>query len=126
MDRFALGVDRDDAGGVRALTHGPARYLRDATTLRADAAPPAGADLVTGTYRGWNPWAPGFRVFLRAGKLVIAWPSHEAALTPLEDEDGFRVGDERSADRVRFETMVGGVAQHAIYNAVLYVRSFMD
>lgn len=125
MDRFALGVERDASGAVRALTHGPQRYLADGTPPEPDATPPSGAHLVVGTYRSWNPWAPGFRVFLRAGRLMVAWPGHEAYLTPLDDDE-FRAGDERSPDRVRFDTVVDGGAQHAYYNAVLYVRSFLD
>ena len=31
MDRFALGVERDASGAVRAPTHGPQRYLADGT-----------------------------------------------------------------------------------------------
>jgi CubicO group peptidase (beta-lactamase class C family) len=125
MDRFALGVERDASGAVRALTHGPVVYAPEGTRADPDATPPAGAHLLTGTYRSWNPWAPGFRVFLRAGRLMVAWPSHEAYLSPLDGEE-FRVGDERSADRLRFDTVVGVGAQHAYYNAVLYVRSFLD
>ena len=124
-DRFALGVERDADGRVLALTHGPDRYLADGVATRADAAPPSDVDQVVGTYRSWNPWARGFRVFVRAGRLWVAWPSHEAPLTPLDD-GGFRVGGEREADRVHFDTVVDGVAQHAVYNAVRYVRSFMD
>jgi D-alanyl-D-alanine carboxypeptidase len=125
MDRFAMGVERDGSGTVRALTHGPTRYAAEGATVGPDATAPPGANVLTGTYRSWNPWAPGFRVFLRAGRLMVAWPSHEAYLHPLDDEE-FRVGDERSADRLRFDTVLGVGAQHAYYNAVLYVRSFLD
>jgi D-alanyl-D-alanine carboxypeptidase len=125
MDRFALGVERDGSGTVRALTHGPTRYGADGPPLEPDATSASGAALLTGTYRSWNPWAPGFRVFLRAGRLMVAWPSHEAYLHPLDDGE-FRVGDERSADRLLFETVLGPGTQHAYYNAVLYVRSFLD
>jgi D-alanyl-D-alanine carboxypeptidase len=125
MDRFPLGVERGEGGSVIALTHGPTRYLAAGTPAEAEETPPSGSDLLVGTYRGWNPWAPGFRVFVRAGRLRLAWPDHEAALTQLDDDE-WRVGDERSPDRVRFETIVGGAAQHAIYNTVLYNRSFLD
>ena len=66
-----------------------------------------------------------FRVFVRGGRLMVAWPSHEANVHSLDGEE-FRVGGERSADRLRFDTVVGVGAQHAYYNAVLYVRSFLD
>ena len=125
MDRFALVVERDREGEVRALTHGPSRYLAAGLTSEPEGDPPTGADLLTGTYRIWNPWAPGFRVFLRGGRLWLAWPTDEEPLTSLDDDE-WRVGNERSPDRVRFDTVVGGGAQHAIYNGVPYARSFLD
>lgn len=125
MDRFALGVERDTTGSVVALTHGPARYLRSGAPSQPDVTPPADAEILCGTYRIWNPWAPGFRVFARSGRLWLAWPSSEAPLTPLDDGE-WRVGDDPGFDRVRFDTIVGGAAQHAVYNAVPYTRSFVD
>ena len=46
-------------------------------------------------------------------------------LTPLADGT-WHVGDGWSPDRLRFDTVVTGVAQHAVYNAVRYSRSFLD
>jgi D-alanyl-D-alanine carboxypeptidase len=124
MDRFPLGVERGEDGSVVALTHGPTRYLAAGVSAEPVATSPSGAHLV-GTYRGWNPWSPGFRVFVRAGRLWLAWPGNEAELTELDDDE-WRVGDGWSPDRVRFETFVDGAAQHAVYNAVLFHRSFLD
>lgn len=125
MDLFALGAEQDAGWKVTAVTHGPTRYVRVGATADQDAAPPPGAHRMTGTYRTWNPWSPGFRVFLRGGRLMLAWPDSEMPVTPLHDGE-WRVGDEWSPDRVRFDTMVDGVTQHAIYNAALYSRSFLD
>ena len=125
MDRFALVVERGDDGSVSAITHGPTRYWAAGVVPAPAGAPPSDAGLLTGTYRIWNPWAPGFRVFLRGDRLWIAWPTGEEPLTPLDDEE-WRVGDERKPDRVRFDTVVGGSAQRAVYNGVPYVRSFVD
>jgi D-alanyl-D-alanine carboxypeptidase len=125
MDRFPLGVERGEDGSVIALTHGPTRYLAAGVPAEPPETAPADTHLLVGTYRGWNPWSPGFRVFVRAGRPWLAWPGNEATLTPLDDDE-WRVGDEWSPDRVRFETIVDGVAQHAIYNTVLYYRSFLD
>jgi D-alanyl-D-alanine carboxypeptidase len=125
MDRFALGVEHDAGGKIIAVTHGPTRYVRAGATGDADRAPPADAERLTGTYRTWNPWSPGFRVFLRGGTLMLATPASEKLLTPLDDGE-WRVGDERSPDRVRFDTMVDGAVQNAIYNNVPFSRSFLD
>ena len=125
MDRYALVVERDGDGSVTALTHGPARYLAEGGPGAPDSAPAAGAHKLCGTYRIWNPWAPGFRVFLRDGELWLAWPTSEAPLSPVDDDE-YRVGDRWSPDRVRFDTIVGDRAQHAVYNAVTYARSFLE
>jgi CubicO group peptidase (beta-lactamase class C family) len=125
MDRFALRAERATDGSVVALTHGPTRYLAAGTTAEPEAPPPAGADKVVGTYRCWNPWSPGFRVFVRAGRLWLAWPSSEAPLTALDDGE-WRVGEEHSPDRVRFDTVVNGAAQRAVVNALPFARSFME
>jgi hypothetical protein len=125
MDRFAFVVERGPDGSVAAITHGPSRYLAAGVAAEPEAAPPSGAHLLVGTYRGWNPWSPGFRVFVRAGRLWLAWPSDELPLTPLDDDE-WRVGGEQSPDRVRFDTIVGGGAQRAVYNAVPYPRSFLE
>ncbi len=125
MDRFALGIERGPDGSVVALTHGPSRYLAAGAPASPEADPPVGADQVVGTYRNWNPWSPGFRVFVRAGRLWLASPSAEAPLTALRDGE-WRLGDEHSPDRVAFDTIVNDRAQRAQYNAVSYARSFMD
>jgi CubicO group peptidase (beta-lactamase class C family) len=124
MDRFALGIERGPDGSVVALTHGPSRYLAAGAPATPEAELPAGAERIVGTYRHWNPWSPGFRVFVRAGRLWLATPSEEAPLTEL-DEGAWRVGDEHSPDRVVFDTVVNDRAQRAVFNAVSYARSFL-
>jgi hypothetical protein len=93
--------------------------------VEPDPDPLEGWELLVGTYRIANPWFPGFRVFLRAGRLWLASPGAEHPLTPLADGT-WHVGDGWSPDRVRFDTVVAGAAHHATYNAVLYCRSFLD
>jgi hypothetical protein len=124
-DRFALTVERDAAGAILGVCHGPQRFLRAGAVVEPDPDPPVGGEILEGTYRVSNPWAPGFRVFLRAGRLWLAWPDAEHPLTPLAD-GSWHVGDGWSPDRVRFDTVVAGVAQHATYNALRYARSFLD
>jgi hypothetical protein len=125
LDRFALAIERGPDGSVVALTHGPSRYPAAGAPATPEPAPPAAADRIVGTYRHWNPWSPGFRVFVRAGRLWLATPSDEAELTERDDGE-WRVGDEHSPDRVVFDTIVNDRAQRAVYNAVSYARSFLD
>jgi CubicO group peptidase (beta-lactamase class C family) len=127
------------------LERHPIRFLRDTDAvvgaawgprlLRSPTAPPATVDVhpeswaaYPGRYASWNPWAPGFRVHLRGGEL---WLSHlgeasdvvgEHRLTELE-AGRFRVGEAWSPDRVRFDTVIDGVAQRAVFDAAPYFRT---
>jgi CubicO group peptidase (beta-lactamase class C family) len=71
LDRFALGVERDEAGAVAAVTHGPDRFVREG----AQGSPAGGVARVTGPARGRlseprsvGAAAPG----LRAGWRVVS------------------------------------------------------
>jgi hypothetical protein len=83
-----------------------------------------------GRYASWNPWAPGFRIFLRGGELWLAFlgeASDVGGEHPLvELEDGtFRVGEPWSPDRVRFDTVIDERAQRAVFDAAPYYRTFV-
>ena len=92
-----------------------------------EAAPPT-ADAVVGCYVSWNPWAPRFSVFLRRNELWLCFVGEtidgggDLRLTPLPD-GSFRAGDEWSPDRVRFDMLVDGRAQRAVFDAAPYYRT---
>lgn len=67
------------------------------------------------------------RVFLRAGRLWLLWPSEgiEEPLDPLDD-GSFAVGERWVPRRVRFDEIVEGHAAIATFNGGRWYRSFED
>ena len=81
-----------------------------------------------GRYRAHNPWWPTFAIAARDGALVLGadWldGSERYPLAPLGDGE-FRVGeDEWSPERLRFDTVIDGVAQRARHSGTPYYRAF--
>jgi CubicO group peptidase (beta-lactamase class C family) len=140
LDRFHLAIER--AGNeVVALINGPDRFVREGHREGREEpgpAPPRVSPPVSppvspsglwlsfaGHYRTYNPWAPGFRVYLRGDRLFLSWPDGERELEMLDDGE-FRAGESWSPDRVRFDTVLDGRPQQAVYNGRPYVRSFTE
>lgn len=115
------GVVTQAVWGPRWLRHG--RYIGPTSF-----DPPPAWSAFVGRYRSWNPWAPGFEVFLRGGRLWLGFVGDtldwggDVPLTELEDGT-FRVGDEWFPDRVRFDTVIDGRATRAIVDAAPYYRA---
>jgi D-alanyl-D-alanine carboxypeptidase len=90
--------------------------------------PPAPWSTYAGRYRSWNPWAPSFDVFLRGGRLWLGFVGDaldwggDLPLAALDD-GSFRIGDDWSPDRVRFDTVIDGLARRALLDAAPYYRS---
>jgi hypothetical protein len=78
-----------------------------------------------GHYRSHNPWLSNFRVVLRKGALALIRPTgSEEPLIPLAG-GVFRIGDEeRSPDRIRFDTVLDGRALRADLSGCPYYRTF--
>jgi CubicO group peptidase (beta-lactamase class C family) len=122
LDRFALGIERDAEGRVVALTHGPARLVRDGAGGSGAATPEAWRRL-TGVYRSQNPWEPVLRVFVRDGRPYL-WSAggEEWALTEL-DGGWFAAGDVALPRRLRFLGDQGGVPPVLELNGGRWYRS---
>jgi D-alanyl-D-alanine carboxypeptidase len=126
-DRYLLRMLRDADGEVTELVHGPDRFaLEGREPAPAPAHEPAW-EAFPGVYRSHDPWSPVLRVFLRAGRLWILWPSEgvEEELDPLEDAS-FAVGERWTPRRVRFDEVVEGRATIAVHNGGRWYRSFED
>jgi len=90
------------------------------------SAPPEYAPFA-GHYRSFNPWLSNLRVAARGEQLVMGTDdgySERHPLTPL-DEGGFRVGElSWSPERLRFDSVIDGVAQRALLSGAAYHRTF--
>lgn len=118
---FFLRFHRED-GRVVETVHGGDVYRRDGAGARERSAPPGEWAAYPGRYRAYNPWYPNFRVVLRGGGLVLVFPwGHEERLEPLGD-GSFRVGEEWSPERIRFDAVAGGDALRATLGGEAYYR----
>ena len=71
-----------------------------------------------GYYRSHSPWYPCFRVVIRKSKLLLMSEDFTSALEP----DGNEFVLEGSPERMRFDTIISGLAQRAIFSGSEYVR----
>jgi D-alanyl-D-alanine carboxypeptidase len=120
-DRYPLDLVRRD-GALAEASWGP-RWLS------ADGRPPEAPEAwipLAGRYRSWNPWAPGFDVFVRGGGLSLElFGSTDVGaaqpLTPLED-GSFIAGTPPSPSRVRFDMPIDGHPTRAVFDAAPFYR----
>jgi hypothetical protein len=110
---------------------GPRWLVRGGQDRGIEPEHPALWSAIAGRYASWNPWFPGFRVFLRRGELWLAFTGEasdvdgERLLWPLPD-GSFRVGESWSPHRVRFDMVVEGTARRAVFDAAPLYRRFSE
>jgi len=124
---FALVLLRfgREKGEVVETFHGPDWYTNERYTGPTTFDYPQEWDAYPGHYCSHNPWLSNFRVVLRKGTLALVEPSgHEEPLVPLGG-GVFRVGeDDRSPERIRFDSILNGRALHANLSCGDYYRTF--
>jgi CubicO group peptidase (beta-lactamase class C family) len=123
--------------GARALGEGalaiakgepPADPEREvAQPLADDGTCPAQWSAYPGRFRAHNPWLPTFLVAPRDGTLIMGtdWldGSERLPLTQVAAAD-FRVGEPGwSPERLRFDTVIDGLARRAVYSGTPYYRT---
>jgi hypothetical protein len=93
-----------------------------------DGRGPRGWEALAGRYRSWNPWAPILHVAERGGRLwasligdPLGWGDEERELVPLPD-GRYRLGEDWSPDRLRFEAFVNGRAVRAVLDGAPFTR----
>jgi D-alanyl-D-alanine carboxypeptidase len=141
LDQDLFAVDADDERVLHPLRFGGEGAERVLTWGSRELRPPGApvpspvrdpdASAVAGRYLSWNPWAPGFRILDRPSGLWLSFTGEAADVEPEEPlerlEDGsYRVGDPWSPDRVRFDMVVNGRAQRAVFDAAPFYRTFTD
>jgi len=106
--------EREEKSQVVEVFHGPDWYTNERYAGPTTFDHPREWDAYPGHYRSHNPWLSNFRVVLRKGVLALIHPSgREEPLVPL-GSGVFRVGeDDRSPERIRFDTILNGQALHA-------------
>ena len=123
LDLFMIRFERENGKVVRIL-HGPDVYEKHGRVNTSKTRSTKSAEGYEGHYRSYNPWFSNFRVISRKGELVYVDPSgKEQRMTRLRD-GSFRIGDEASPERVRFDDIVGGKAHHAVLSGGDFYRTF--
>jgi D-alanyl-D-alanine carboxypeptidase len=110
-------------GKVVEAFHGPDWYPGETYSGPREFDHPAKWDAYPGHYRTPNPWEPNFRIVLRKGKLVFLTAEGEEEVTPLGGGE-FRVGEDFSAERLRFDTAINGRTLQANLSGIPYFRTF--
>jgi hypothetical protein len=119
------------AAGALAMATGhepPDPALPAAEALADDGSCPNRWSAYLGRYRSHNPWLPTFLIAATDGTLVMGtdWldGSGRSPLVAI-GADAFRVGDVAwSPERLRFDTVLDGLAQRAVFSGTPYYRAF--
>jgi CubicO group peptidase (beta-lactamase class C family) len=123
-----MGADvLTDAALALARGETPTPYAPEpAAPMIDDGSCPERWRPLLGHYRSHIAWLTNFRVVAREGRLQWGFDhlgSVREPLTALAD-GGFRVGKEWSPERLRFDSVIDGVAQRAWLSGAAYHRAF--
>jgi D-alanyl-D-alanine carboxypeptidase len=125
FDRFLLRAEREagEKGAVTALTHGAAWFPRGGAPSSPGKSHPAEWNAYAGHYRTTHAWFNNFRIVVRRGVLYLMSPDgSETKMEPLGPalfkEEG------KSAERLRFDSIVDGKSLRANLSGVDYYRVF--
>ncbi len=130
--RFLLRFQRQD-GQVTEATSGPDWYTNERYQGPTTFEVPDAWRAYPGHYRSHNPWLSNFRVALRKGKLVLLVAGGGEQELMQESEDAFtysRFLDENKTvhppERLRFDTIIDGLAQRAMLSGCACYRFFTE
>jgi CubicO group peptidase (beta-lactamase class C family) len=130
-DELGMHPMRFDRRAGGTIVRWGSRELRDGDGPGTEADVPSDIRAnLAGRYASWNPWAPGFRIFDRPSGLWLSFTGEaldvepERRLEPVDD-GYYRVGAEWSPDRVRFDMVVDGKAERAVYDGAPFYRTFV-
>ncbi len=116
---------RNDDGAITEVIYGDAWYVNDTHTGITTFETPEIWHAYVGRYRSHNFWNPTFRVIIRKGQLLMLHSSGYSETLQLLEEAIYRPGmDERSPERLHFDTIIDGRALRAILSGAAYYRFF--
>lgn len=119
-DFAVAGIAFDGEGETAArLWAGDVEYARDPAAGYRPAAPDE-LRALSGRYDNDDRWAGPLYVYARDGRL---WIGNAEPLTPLGKGE-WRLGDETSPERIRFDGFVNGRPQLMLFSGTPYVRRF--
>lgn len=120
---FPIRFGTDSIGATEAW-YGGRWYAGARHQSRPFRTAPEEWQAYVGHYRIMQPWEPNFRIVIRQARLWYIDPDGgEEVLTPLGPGE-FRVGEEGSAERLRFDEVIGGKALKAVFSGMAYYRFF--
>ena len=124
LEEYLLEFGRENGRVVEAF-HGPDWYVGEGYSEPASFDYPAEWDSFKGHYRTYNFGLTNFRIVVRKGSLLLAYPQGgNDPLVPIGDGQ-FRIGDDpRSAETVRFDAVASGRALRATYSGCPYYRTY--
>lgn len=121
----AFEFKRDENGQITELFHGEMWYVTAAYQGENEFDVPADWHMLTGRYRAPNIWLPTFKIIIRKNNLLLMYPSGHAELLIALGDGTFRPGtDERSPERLHFDTFIDGKAARVIYSGAAYYPFF--
>ena len=124
LEHHLLEFGRREGQVVEAF-HGPDWFVGEGYSGPEIFEYPSEWDSFTGHYRTYNFGLTNFRIVIRKGSLLLAYPSggHEPLVTL---GDGlFRVGDDsRSPETMRFDSVASGKCLRAIFSGCPYYRTY--
>ena len=113
-----------DSAGATEVWYGGRWYAGARYRGPPPPAAPGEWQAYVGHYRIMQPWEPNFRIVIRRGRLWYIDPDGgEESLTPIGPGE-FRVGEDGSGERLRFEEVVDGRALKAVFSGMAYYRFF--
>jgi hypothetical protein len=127
FDRYRFAFQRNDAGAVVTVTHGPGWFFNERYRGPTEFQVPAAWQEATGRYRNYSPWLPYFEVFPRAGQLILVTgeggESSSGETVLFQEGPGeFRIGEGITPERLRFHNTVEGRALTADWSGHLFFR----
>jgi hypothetical protein len=120
FDHFVLSFGRDKDNAVVEALHGSNWWTNERYSGAKSFDYPADWNAFAGSYRSDSPWYGIMQVVIRKGRLLLGGEQPLVQVAP----GVFRPDDERSAERIVFDTVINGRAQHLNFSGIDFHRSF--